>query len=115
MRRLIRPLLIALAACLVAPVLGLVALRLALDSDTGRARLSAIVQSASGGAVAIQGLAGDPLDRLRVATLRLSDDRGVWLEIDDAELAWSPRALLQRRLVLDEIRARRVAVSRPMD
>ena len=112
MRRLIRPLLIALAACLVAPVLGLVALRLALDSDTGRARLSAIVQSASGGAVAIEGLAGDPLDRLRVATLRLSDDRGVWLEIDDAELAWSPRALLQRRLVLDEIRARRVAVAR---
>jgi translocation and assembly module TamB len=112
MRRLIRPLLIALAVCLVVPVLGLVALRLALDSDAGRARLAAIVQSTSGGAVAVEGLAGDPLDRLRVATLRVSDDQGVWLEIGDAELAWSPRALLQRRLVLDELRARRVSMAR---
>ena len=55
MRRLIRPLLIALAVCLVVPVLGLVVLRLALDSDAGRARLAAIVQSTSGGAVAVEG------------------------------------------------------------
>ena len=112
MRRVPRLLLLAVLLLLALPPAALVALRVAVDSDWGAARIARLIDAASGGRVAIDGLGGDPLGRLRVARLSLSDAQGVWLEIAQLELAWSPRALLQRRLVLDEVAVARVRVLR---
>lgn len=53
---------------------------------------------------------GDVLDRFRIDTLSIRDDQGVWLEVEDIELAWRPWALTGRVLDVElaEIAAVRV-------
>jgi translocation and assembly module TamB len=102
MRRLIRASLALVA--LVALAAG--GLLLALDSDWGRARIAALVERATAGTdhtVKLSGVAGDPLDRLRVARIEIADRHGPWLTIENVEIAWSPRALIARRLALDAV------------
>ncbi|TRO97233.1 hypothetical protein FKB34_01110 [Glycocaulis profundi] len=57
-------------------------------------------------------LSGNPLDRLTVGRLSLSDEEGVWLEAEELVIDWRPRDLLARTVTLDELSARRIAVER---
>ena len=52
-----------------------------------------------------------PFD-LRLAALRLRDDQGAWLEVEDARVELAPAALLQARLAITNVGARRVALAR---
>ena len=111
MRRLALLLLVLLGV----PALLALALPVALDSDWGRARLAALAERATRGgdaALAIDGLSGDPLSRLAARRIVVSDRDGPWLEIERAELAWSPGALLHRRLEVSSLEAARVALLR---
>lgn len=108
-----RRLALLLLALLGAP--ALLALPFALDSDWGRARLAALAERATRGsdaALAIEGLSGDPLSRLAARRILVSDRDGPWLEIERAEVTWSPGALWRRRLELSSLEAARVALLR---
>ncbi|MBM3630038.1 MAG: hypothetical protein FJX21_19775, partial [Alphaproteobacteria bacterium] len=108
-----RRLALLLLALLGAP--ALLALPFALDSDWGRARLAALAERATRGsdaALAIEGLSGDPLSRLAARRILVSDRDGPWLEIERAEVAWSPGALWRRRLELSSLEAARIALLR---
>jgi translocation and assembly module TamB len=110
-----RRLALLLLALLGAPALLALSLPFALDSDWGRARLAALAERATRGsdvALAIEGLSGDPLSRLAARRIVVSDRDGPWLEIERAEFAWSPGALLHRRLEVSALEAARVALLR---
>lgn len=111
MRRLALLLLVLLGGA------GLLALSLPalLASDWGRARIVALAQSMTRGsdaALAIEGLSGDPLARISARRIVVSDRDGPWLEVEHAGLAWSPAALLRRRLEVSSVDAARIALLR---
>jgi translocation and assembly module TamB len=112
MRRASLVLLLAVAAIALVPAAALLALHLALASDGGGAWIARIVGAASGGRVAIEGLRGETIARLRAARMTLSDAQGPWLDVAAAELVWSPRALLEGRLSLDALSAAQMRVLR---
>ena len=60
----------------------------------------------------VEGVSGQLPSRLAVARLRMADDRGVWLEVDDAEIALAWRDLFDRRVTLTGARVARMAVVR---
>ena len=63
-------------------------------------------------AVAITGLEGlVPVD-MRIGRITAADGEGVWLEVDDLQLAWSPGALLGGRIRIDRMSAARIDVQR---
>ena len=63
-------------------------------------------------AVEISGLQGTvPID-MRLGRITAADPDGIWLEIDDARLAWSPGALLRGRIWVDEVSAARIRLNR---
>ena len=62
--------------------------------------------------VAIAGLRGTvPID-MRLGRITAADRDGVWLEVDDARLAWSPAALLRGRIRIEALGAARIGVLR---
>ena len=74
-------------------------------------RLSALLSTPEM-AVEITGLQGTmPID-MRVGRVTAADPDGVWLEVDDARLVWSPSALLSGRIWIDEISAARIRLDR---
>lgn len=52
-----------------------------------------------------------PFD-LRLATFRLHDGQGDWLEVEDARVALAPAALLRAEVLVTDLGARRVALQR---
>ncbi|KCZ51539.1 translocation/assembly module TamB domain-containing protein [Hyphomonas pacifica] len=64
------------------------------------------------GTIEIEGLSGDPLKDMKVARLTLTDEQGVWLEASDLQLAWSPMALISRKLDLNLVSAEKIHVIR---
>ncbi|MDB5411924.1 MAG: hypothetical protein JWR10_259 [Rubritepida sp.] len=60
----------------------------------------------------IEGVTGPLPGRLAVARVRMGDRDGVWLEVEQAEIALRWRELWNRRVVLDAVRVGRVAVLR---
>src|SRR5918996_4389244 len=62
--------------------------------------------------VAIRGLQGTvPID-MGVGRVTAADPDGVWVEVDEARLAWSPGALLRGRIWIDEVSAARIRLDR---
>lgn len=53
------------------------------------------------GELQVSGLSGNPLDRLSVDRLTLSDEDGVWLEARDIVFDWQPRSLIERHVAID--------------
>jgi len=60
----------------------------------------------------VEGLTGGVSSRPAFTRLTLSDSQGVWLEIADGSISWSPTALVRRRLEVEELTAARVTVFR---
>jgi translocation and assembly module TamB len=74
-------------------------------------RLSALLSTPEM-AVQISGLQGTvPID-MRLGRITAADAQGVWLEVDDARLAWSPGALWRGWIWIDELSAARIGVTR---
>ncbi|HZA65857.1 MAG TPA: translocation/assembly module TamB domain-containing protein [Geminicoccaceae bacterium] len=100
---------VALVGLVVAGAIGFA------QTETGKRLISDQIGRALTGAgttVRLDGLDGlIPFD-LRLAQLRVADAEGAWLEIDDAQVSWSPAALLRGRLEIDQLSARRLALLR---
>jgi translocation and assembly module TamB len=85
------------------------------QTSAGQRLLAAQLERALAGpgtrveAIRLEGLI--PFD-LRLARLTLADAEGVWLELEELRLSWSPAALLQARLEIDEVRAERLELAR---
>lgn len=95
-------------------VLLVVAVRLLAITGAGRGLVERELESRviSGQSIELSGLQGDVLNRMQIGRLVVSDARGAWLEIEGAELDWSPAALLGRTLDIDRLAAREVIVHR---
>lgn len=94
------------------PLLAVVGVIAALNTDPGRALAERLAAQATGGQVALSGLAGRFPDRLRVGRVTVSDARGVWLTLEDTALDWSPARLLRREASVSLLSVARVAVAR---
>lgn len=66
----------------------------------------------TGGQVVIRGITGTFPTDLRIAEITLSDDKGPWLRADDAEVKWSPLALLRGVAHLDLVTVARLDAMR---
>ena len=62
--------------------------------------------------IGLEGLEGSLWSDLRITGLTLADSEGTWLTLDEARLAWTPAALLQRRLQIDALESGRLSVVR---
>jgi translocation and assembly module TamB len=111
MRRAVK---IALAVLAGLVVLVLIAFGL-IQTDYGRRQILALIEDqlseppARLQAEALEGFV--PFDMSLVGA-KLSDAQGVWLEADRLSLAWSPWALLGRKLAIQDLAADRIAVLR---
>ncbi|HEY9234528.1 MAG TPA: translocation/assembly module TamB, partial [Phenylobacterium sp.] len=64
------------------------------------------------GRLHIEGLGGDIWRDFSVRRLTVSDEKGIWLEARNIDMAWSYAALFQRRFQADTITAEKVIVYR---
>jgi len=66
----------------------------------------------TGGYVKLSGLGGSFPAHLTLERLELIDRGGVWLTAEGIAVNWSPWALLERRIAVEEVRAARVDMER---
>jgi translocation and assembly module TamB len=100
---------LALVVMLIAAVVGLA--QTGFGKRVITTQLSALLTTPDM-AVEISGLQGVvPID-MRISRVTAADAEGVWLEVDDLRLAWSPGALLGGRIHIDQLSAARIAVAR---
>ncbi|WP_429912936.1 translocation/assembly module TamB domain-containing protein [Glycocaulis sp.] len=86
-----------------------------LTGQTGRdlvVRLAEGRQVAGYGRLSLSGLEGNLFDRLTARRITLSDEDGVWLELEDAVFEWTPASLLANRLDIAELSVQRANVLR---
>ena len=62
--------------------------------------------------VEIDGLSGDPLDALRLKTIRVYDRDGLWLTASDIQFDWSPWPIRNRHLIVEDLDIARMEVLR---
>ena len=110
-RRPWRALVAFLALLLALPLLLVGAVLVAANTEPGRNAIARLATRFVDG-LTIEGLQGPLPGRPGFARLTMADADGVWLEVEDARLAWDPRALLRRELRIDALTARRVALHR---
>ncbi|WP_368414005.1 translocation/assembly module TamB domain-containing protein [Falsiroseomonas sp.] len=100
-----------LAGLALLPALLLAVGLLGANTAPGRAAIERLAGALVPGLV-LEGLEGPLPGRPGFARLTLADDQGIWLEIEDARLVWSPRALLRGEAHIEALTARRVALHR---
>lgn len=84
------------------------------DDDVGfLTRLLQDSLSDAGRDVQIRGFQGALSSRATIASMVISDDDGAWLILENVALQWNRRALLARRIEIQEISAERLQVLRP--
>lgn len=101
----------ALALALGLPALLVAGLLLALNTQPGRDTVARLAGGLVPG-LAIEGLQGPIPGRPGFARLTMADEAGVWLEVEEARLAWDPLALLRGEAHVEALTARRVALHR---
>jgi len=107
--------LMAILSALIALVVLLIAARLWIASDGGRAFVESQIDGREAGplgTIQINGLSGDPLDRLGASRVTLTDSEGVWLTMENVAIAWSPARLMSKTVKLDLVSAEKIDVRR---
>ena len=110
-----RPILTGAALLLVLLIGLVIAARLWIASDGGRAYvLSRLNGQEAGryGTLSAEGLSGDLLGRMHLQRLAVADAKGDWLVIRDVDLAWAPAALASGRISIDSLAASHVDILR---
>lgn len=110
-RRWLRWVLGGVLALVLLPVIGVATLLLLANSESGRERIVALAAGAVPGLV-LEGMEGPLPGRLGFRRIALADSGGIWLEVENARLAWDPLALLRREAHVTLLAADRVAVLR---
>jgi translocation and assembly module TamB len=85
------------------------------QTSAGKRLLAAQLERALAGpgtVVEVIGLDGLVPFQLRLGRVAIADAEGVWFELEGLRLSWSPVALLQARLEIDEASAARLALAR---
>ncbi|MFZ1427985.1 MAG: translocation/assembly module TamB domain-containing protein [Geminicoccaceae bacterium] len=112
---MLRKLLWTLATLVALVVLALVGAFTYALTATGQRQLAGLIErqlSGPGQQAEVAGLSLQlPFD-LRLATFRLRDGQGVWLEVEDALVVLAPAALLHAEVLITDLGARRVALDR---
>ena len=109
----IRPRLLRVA--LVVLLTPLVAIALVLGAATtpaGQNLLARAIGWGSGGQVHLTGLSLRLAGEIQAERLEITDSSGSWLTVDGLAVHWSPWALLSRELLLEDVTAARVQVTR---
>lgn len=94
------------------PILGVVTLVIAGNTDAGRHAIEVLTTKLSGGSVQMHGLAGRFPGALRLAHAEIRDRNGTWLSLDNLVLDWSPMHLLTGEATIARLTAAHVAVAR---
>ncbi|MBS0221583.1 MAG: translocation/assembly module TamB domain-containing protein [Proteobacteria bacterium] len=106
-----------LTAWILGGLVAVVALLFAvLQTPPGKQALAGIVSSMASSAdsrLEVSGISGFIPTDLRVAKIEMSDPQGVWLNIEDAHLAWSFASLFTGRLKIEDIAAQKIEALRP--
>ena len=93
-------------------VLLVAALFVAGNTQTGRSMIERVTLKLTGGMVKLSGLGGSFPAHLTLERLELIDRGGVWLTADRISVSWSPWALLERRIAVEQVQAARVDMER---
>ena len=101
-----------LAVLAALPVLAVLAVWGALNTEWGRGLLEREAGPATGGAVTMSGLSGRFPEALRLRRLELHDAQGVWLVADGIVLDWSPARLFSKVADIQALTAERMEVLR---
>jgi translocation and assembly module TamB len=94
------------------PVLLVVFVLIAANTDPGRRKIESLTESLTGGMVQMQGLAGRFPDKLRIARIEVSNKAGPYIIVENVVLDWSPLQLVHRELVIDHLDAGHVDLKR---
>ncbi len=100
--------------CLLLVIVILCVVRLALKSSWGLGIVERQIEAMApaGQLIGITGMKGDLLGLFEIEQLTVSDGQGQWMRAQDIQLAWSPWAMLRRRLVIDTVSTEAVDVTR---
>lgn len=95
-------------------LLGLLLLRLFAITPMARGMVETRLEAMTirGQSVELEGLKGDLLGRVSVATLSVRDASGVWAVAENVDLSWGPLGLLNGHLDVKEIASTEVTISR---
>ena len=102
----------ALGTVLTCAVVLVAIVLVAGNTAPGRAMIERLTLRLTAGQVELVALSGRFPGDLQLATLRLHDRRGVWLRADRIRLQWSPWALLERRISVENLQIMRLDVER---
>jgi len=83
-------------------------------SESGGLLVSFLEDTLSGDnrAISVQGLEGALSSQAKIARLTVSDEDGVWLTVEGAELDWNRLALVRGRFSVNRLKADRIIVER---
>jgi translocation and assembly module TamB len=111
MQRLIRWILWSVIGFLALPLLGLMLMILAADSQFGRTSIERAVSIFSAEQVVISGLDGNFFGELTIKRIELHDSSGPWLTIDELMLNWLPIKLFAGEVAIERLQVRRIALA----
>ena len=95
-----------------------IAARVFIKSSAGHGFIEAQVNSRSFGpikSVKISGLDGDVLSEFSVSNIQLFDKEGLWLDLKDLSMSWSPAPLLKRHIDISSLLVDDISVTRRPD
>ncbi|GBR69444.1 translocation/assembly module TamB domain-containing protein [Gluconobacter kanchanaburiensis] len=115
----VRRILLRVAAGLVIVPVGLAAVAvtgvlIGINISPGQRLIERKIGPLTGGMVEISGLSGFLPHHLAMAKLLIRDTKGPWIELDNADLRWSPLSLLHLDAKITSLSATRIAVLRKM-
>lgn len=88
------------------------ALLVAGNTESGRALIERLTARLTSGEVQLSGISGSFPASIDLASLQLSDEKGVWLTAERISLRWTPSALLFRHVVVDSLRVGKLHIER---
>jgi translocation and assembly module TamB len=94
------------------PVLLVVAVLVTANVDPGRRLIERLTPQLTGDLVRLSGISGHFPDALRIAHIEVRDKAGAYVTVSDAQLDWSPLALLHGLASVDLLSAANVTVAR---
>lgn len=95
-------------------LVALLLIRFVATTGAGHSFVEKRIEAAtpSGQSVQVDGIDGDLLGNFTIKTLTISDAEGVWLTAKNAKIDWTPFALSRRHLLIHDLAADDISVTR---
>ncbi|WP_418152332.1 translocation/assembly module TamB domain-containing protein [Litorimonas sp. RW-G-Af-16] len=114
-RGILRKVIYAALALVAFLVVAVIALRLFIMTGPGLRLIEQQINSRSFGPIAgieVSGLSGDPLSKFTADSLKIKDPDGVWIDVRNVSLDWSPWALLSHHVKINSLSVKAADVQR---